>query len=133
MSRFGVRRRLRGFFAGADEPQAPAQLTVRFLTVDGREEEVRCASGQTLRVAAQGLRVPILTRCADGRCGGCVVEILDGAGLDEADVAEVAALRDNPTGRSTNPPKHRLACRARLEGEGVSARLLSVWTLEDIL
>jgi ferredoxin len=81
-------------------------VTVRFLP-EGREVQV--SRGATLISAVRGAGLPLASACrAEGLCGRCGVEVVDGAGaLSPEDQDEQRAKR-----RNRIDPRMRLACRA---------------------
>ncbi|MCZ6463323.1 MAG: 2Fe-2S iron-sulfur cluster-binding protein [Proteobacteria bacterium] len=81
------------------------EFEIRFLPSDRR---VRVARGTTLLDAAQRAGLPVASACgADGVCGRCGLEILEGAAsLSPASDWEERVKRDNRVA-----PALRLACR----------------------
>ena len=90
-------------------------VTVRFLP-DGRE--VRVPRGASLLAAVRSAGLPLASACrAEGLCGRCGVEIVEGAdALSPEDAEEQRAKRRNRV-----DPRMRLACRARVH-ESVALR-----------
>ncbi|MCB9745558.1 MAG: 2Fe-2S iron-sulfur cluster binding domain-containing protein [Alphaproteobacteria bacterium] len=115
----------------SDPDEERVRLTL--LPPAGEAMEVQVPAGTLLADASAASARPILTRCEDGRCGGCVVEDLGGVGLSAPDAAERDALALNGTERAFTPPRERLACHARVEGAGARVQLRALWTPEDIL
>lgn len=81
------------------------ELEIRFLPSDRR---VRVAPGTTLLDAARRAGLPVASACgADGVCGRCGLEIVEGAAtLPEPSAWEERVKRDNRVA-----PALRLACR----------------------
>ena len=132
MSRFHIRRRLKGMISGRSERQEDPVWSVELELPDGRTERVRAEHRYTLVMASQTLDTPIATACPDGGCGLCRVDILSGEGeLSEVLDAELEGFRQ---GQGRDPePGERLACHARVEGDGVRVKVHEVWTLEEQL
>ena len=133
MTRWHLRDRVRkrvGRWMGR-APQAVERIEVTFVLPDGSERTVPTEPAYTLHMASQLLETPIHTPCPDGACGDCRVRIL--AGLEslrppsqaEADLL-LKALGPDPD------PAIRLACHARLTGNGVRVQVDRIWRLEDV-
>ena len=90
-------------------------VTVRFLP-EGREVQV--PRGTRLISAVRSAGLPLASACgADGLCGRCGLEIVDGAGaLSPEDADEQRAKRRNRV-----DPRMRLACRTRVR-ENITLR-----------
>ena len=97
---------------------------------DGVRVEVETEAHYTLHMASQMLETPIENGCPDGHCGGCLVDIIEGGGMQEISDRELTVIRDE----HKREPKdnERLACHARVLGPGVEVRVHRVWSLEDI-
>ena len=133
MSRFQIRKRLRGMFSGSSKPKYQT-YTVTYILPDGSEQHVKAEEKYNLLMASQSLPSPISTgrraggTCPDGKCALCRVEIEDIAGLSPMDDYEKQSLEDyvNGTpheGRAREPgepikPNTRLACQVRIIGDG---------------
>lgn len=129
MTPFGIRRRLWGLLTDPSEER----VTLTLISPEGEPMDLRLPPGTTLADASAASPRPILTRCEDGRCGGCVVDDLAGVGLSAPEPAEIEALADNAALQVYSPPRERLACKARVEADGARVQLRALWTLEDIL
>jgi len=132
MSRFGIRRRLKAKLGrgGQAEPEQDERFTVLFELPDGARIEVETEAHYTLHMASQMLETPIEVGCPDGHCGGCLVDIIEGAGMQAMSDRELTVIRDEHK-RDPNEVE-RLACHARVLGPGVEVRVHKVWSLEDI-
>jgi len=131
---WGIRSKLRGavsgLVGGSRGGTAPAteQLRVKLLLPDGTEHEVRCEERYTLVMASQTLDTPIATGCPDGQCGGCQVEVLEGAqALLAPSAAEQKLLSEKHAGKANA----RLACHAKVIGSGARVKVQSVWSMES--
>jgi ferredoxin len=130
MTPFGLRNRLKQALGrgAAASPVADESLSVRFVLPDGKEHEVRCEPKYTLVMASQTIDTPIATGCPDGHCGGCNVDVLDGASaLQAASAAEQKLLDEKWASR----PGTRLACHAKVVGSGVRVRVHTVWSMDQ--
>ena len=74
-------------------------------------QSVDASTASTLLEAIQNHGVEISLGCESGRCGVCMVEVVDGQ-LETASEEETSLLQamDADSG-------HRLACQARLQGD----------------
>jgi ferredoxin len=127
---FGLRNRLKQALGrGAAEPRAASDtLEVRFVLPDGKEHAVRCEPRYTLVMASQTIDTPIATGCPDGHCGGCNVDVLEGASaLAPATGAEQKLLDEKWASR----PGTRLACHAKVVGNGAKLRVHTVWSMDQ--
>ena len=132
VSRFGIRRRLRGLMK--KEPTEIVRHSVTYVLPDGSEQVVQAEEGYSLLMASQALPAPISTgrraggTCPDGGCALCRVDVLDPTGLSPKRDREVAVIdafvRGDPhEGNPREPgppasPSTRLACHTRIEGSG---------------
>lgn len=130
MTPFGIRNRLKQAL-GRGAPgarQDEEALTVRFVLPDGKEHEVRCEPKYTLVMASQTIDTPIATGCPDGHCGGCNVDVLEGAaGLASPSAAEQKLIDEKWSTR----PGTRLACHAKVVGSGTKVRVHSIWSMDQ--
>ena len=80
----------------------------------GRGRSVRVAAGTSLIEAVRAAGLPIASACgADGLCGRCGVEVVEGdAGLAAETAEEASAKR-----RNRIAPSLRLACRVAVESD----------------
>lgn len=86
-------------------------VTVRFLP-DGRE--VRVARGATLLDAARSAGMPLASACgADGLCGRCGLEVVEGLARLPAEDADEQRSKQ----RNRVDARLRLACRVRLAAD----------------
>jgi ferredoxin len=127
MTPWGIRNRIKHIIGGAPaRSSADEQISVRMVLPTGKEHEVLCEPKYTLVMASQTLETPISTGCPDGACGGCTVEVLDGAGLAAPSAAEKRILDE----KWKDKPTWRLACHARVTGPGARVKVHSVWTMD---
>ena len=129
MSRLGIRRRLRSFL-GKDSA-SPVQTTgIRFRLPDGTEQDVEVEANYTLAMASQLLESPVDQGCPDGECGGCVVDILEGAvSLKPTSDREKTAYKMKY--EQLMPDGERLACHARIAESGAVVAIRRVWRLDE--
>jgi ferredoxin len=96
---------------------APMTVTVRFLP-EGREVQV--PRGARLISAVRRAGLPLASACgAEGLCGRCGVEIVDGSET----LSPEAADEQRAKRRNRIDPRMRLACRTRVR-ENVTLRAL---------
>ena len=87
MSRFGIRRKLRGLMGQSSKPTYQT-YRVTYVLPDGTRQVVE-AEERHFANGLQSLPSPIGTgrraggTCPDGRCALCQVEVLDSSGLTE--------------------------------------------------
>jgi ferredoxin len=127
---FGLRNRLKQALGrGGSAPRAESDsLAVRFVLPNGGEHEVRCEPRYTLVMASQTIDTPIATGCPDGHCGGCNVDVLEGASaLAPASAAEQKLLDEKWAAR----PGTRLACHAKVAASGAKVRVHTVWSMDQ--
>lgn len=133
MSRFGIRRKLRGLMGQSSKPTYQT-YRVTYVLPDGTRQVVEAEERYNLLMASQSLPAPIGTgrraggTCPDGRCALCQVEILDISGLTEMNDYERESLdgfvAGTPhEGRERQPgapygPNTRLACQVKIIGDG---------------
>lgn len=129
MTPFGLRKRLKSALGLAGRPEMVSAHRVTFVLPDGSEHGVDAEARYTLVMASQTLETPIATECPDGHCGHCVVEVVAGGGaLAPASVAEVDAY--TKANKRAPTPADRLACHARVVGDGARVKINRVWTME---
>ena len=133
MSRFKLRKRLRGLLSGSSKPKYQT-YTVTYILPDGTEQKVEAEEKYNLLMASQSLPAPIGTgrraggTCPDGKCALCRVEIEDDTGLSALGEYEEKSMSDYVKGtphegRPREPgepltPRTRLACQVRIIGDG---------------
>jgi len=133
MSRFGIRKRLKGLIGGKQRPSIP-YYSLTYVLPDGTEQVVEAEEKYSILMASQALPSSIGTgrraggQCPDGRCALCRVEIADATGLSDMDDYEQRSLNDYVKGtphegREREPgepltPNTRLACQARIIADG---------------
>ena len=147
MSRFQIRKRLKGFLGGSTKPKYQT-YTVTYLLPDGTQQRVEAEEKYNLLMASQSLPSPIGTgrraggTCPDGKCALCRVEIEDTTGLSPMGEYEKQSLDDyilgTPhEGRERQPgkpstPKTRLACQVRIIGDGGVVRVPALVDFEAL-
>ena len=133
MSRFGIRKRLKGILGGKSRAPIP-YFSITYILPDGTEKVVQAEERYSILMASQSLPSSIGTgrraggQCPDGRCALCRVEIEDATGLSTMDDYERKSLEDYVLGtphegREREPgepltPRTRLSCQARIIGDG---------------
>lgn len=129
MTPFGLRKRLKSALGLGGRSERVAAHKVTFVFPTGAEQVAEAEDRYTLVMASQSLETPIATECPDGQCGGCAIDVLGGSdALAPAKVAEVEAFTK---GQKRAPgPADRLACHARVVGDGARIGVKRVWTLE---
>ncbi len=132
MTPWGLRAKLKGavggLVGGRGGAAAVEQVRVRVVLPSGVESEVRCEPRYTLVMATQTLDTPIATGCPDGTCGGCDVDVLEGGdALLPPSAAEQRLLTEKHAGRSGK----RLACHAKVVGDGAKVRVHKVWSMDS--
>lgn len=127
MTPFGIRKKIKTFLGvpqtGGATPDPMYKLS--FVMPDGKEREVRAEQRYTLVMASQSLETPIATGCPDGHCGNCAVDVISGAGLAPPTEAEAKILAEKAK------PGQRLACHARVIGDGAKVKVYSVWSMDN--
>jgi ferredoxin len=130
---WGIRSRVKGLVQGAlGKPGSTRveseQVRVRMVLPDGSAHDVACEPRYTLVMASQSIETPIATGCPDGQCGGCNVDVLDGAdALLPPAAAETKLLSEKHGGRANV----RLACHAKVGGSGAVVKVHNVWRMEN--
>ena len=128
MTPFGLRKRLKTAL-GLGGRAETAVFHVTFVMPGGRERVTEAEDRYTLVMASQTLETPIATECPDGHCGGCAVEVI--GGVDALSPAKPAEVEAYTKGQKRAPgASERLACHARVQGEGARVRVKRVWTME---
>jgi ferredoxin len=134
MTPWGLRSRVKGLVQGALGRPGTArgtdadQIRVRLVLPDGAQHEVTCEPRYTLVMASQTLDTPIATGCPDGQCGGCNVDVLEGAdALLPPSAAEQKLLTEKHAARANV----RLACHAKVVGNGATVKVHNVWRMES--
>ncbi len=133
MTPWGIRSRVKGLVQGAlGKPGSTRveseQVRVRMVLPDGSAHDVACEPRYTLVMASQSIETPIATGCPDGQCGGCNVDVLDGAdALLPPAAAETKLLSEKHGGRANV----RLACHAKVGGSGAVVKVHNVWRMEN--
>ncbi len=126
MTPWGIRAKLKSALGRPTGAPVIEQVALCFVLPDGTEHPTRCEAKYTLVMASQTLDTPIATGCPDGHCGGCVVDVIEGAGLLAPSPAEQRVLTEKKI-----PADQRLACHAKVGGDGVKVRIREVWTIES--
>ena len=126
MTPWGLRNKLKGALGRPVGPPAIERVGLTFVMPDGSEHAVSCEARYTLVMASQTLDTPIATGCPDGRCGGCLVDVLDNTGLLPPSPAESRVIEEKQI-----PGGQRLACHTKVGGSGARLRVREVWTIES--
>ncbi len=134
MTPWGIRSRVKGLVQGAlgktggTRTEQDEQVRVRIVLPDGTSHEVACEPRYTLVMASQSIETPIATGCPDGQCGGCNVDVLEGADALLPPAAAETKLLAEKHGSRANV---RLACHAKVVGSGAVVKVHSVWSMEN--
>ena len=130
MSRFGIRKRLKGMIGGgvSRAPQI-VQCEVTFVLPDGSEHSVIAEEHYTLVMASQALPSPIQTGCPDGGCGTCRVEVLSDLGLSPMGDAEREVIEKNVKEEGAI----RLGCHTKIRGSGAKIRVFELFDFASVL
>jgi ferredoxin len=146
MSRFGLRKKLKGFI------KSPKPTIVRhkivYILPDGTEQIVEAEERYNILMASQSLPSPIGTGrraggpCPDGGCGSCQVEIIDSTGLTPMTESELETLDsyvagEPHEGRPREPGEPyksntRLACYAKIIGPGARVAVRDLVDFEKL-
>lgn len=127
MTPWGIRKKIKSLVGGGAAGAAQdEQLSLTIVLPDGKEHTVSAEPRYTLVMASQTLETPIATGCPDGACGGCTVEVLDPAGIGQPSAAEQQLLDE----KWKDKPNFRLACHARVVGNGGRIKAMSVWSMD---
>jgi ferredoxin len=147
MSRFGIRKKLRGLLG---ETQRAEIVThpITYVLPDGTEMVVEAEDRYNVLMASENLPSPIGTgrraggACPDGRCGLCRVDQIDGTGLSPLSDREKEVMDDFAKGvehegrpREAGPPREedsRLACHCRIIGPGGRIQVLELMDFDGI-
>ena len=129
MTPWGIRNRIKGALGrGPSTSTRTEHVTLRIVLPGGAEHEVRCEPRYTLVMASQTLETPIGTGCPDGHCGGCNVDVLEGAdSLLPPTPAEQKILDEKWAGKKST----RLACHAKLASSGAKIKVFNVWSMDN--
>jgi ferredoxin len=124
---WGIRNKIRSALGRSGRSSEPEQVSLTIVLPTGAERTVTCEPRYTLVMASQTLETPIATGCPDGHCGGCNVDVLDGAdALVPPSPAEQRILDEKWKGK----PNVRLACHAKVQSSGAKIKTLNVWTID---
>lgn len=127
MTPWGIRKKIKSLVGGA-APERDEQYSVQLVLPDGSQHTVQCEPRYTLVMASQAIDTPIATGCPDGACGNCNVEVLDGgSALAPPTVAEQKILDE----KWKHKPGTRLACHAKVVGNGAKVKVNNVWTMSS--
>ena len=125
MTPWGIRSKIKSALGrGSGQKAGGETLTLTMVLPDGSEHPVNAEHRYTLVMASQSLETPIATGCPDGHCGGCVVDVVSGAGLSEPTDNEAKLLKEKAK------PGQRLACHARVVGSGAKVKVTTVWSMD---
>ena len=135
MTPFGIRKKLKGLL-GLDHlagrsSAGPAEIpryTVSFVLPDGNGYQAQAKEGDSLVLTSGRGSDPIASACADGTCGTCRVDVLEGDGqLTPETEREVKTKAEHNIAR-----EQRLGCQAGVLGEGVKVRIVNVFGQEPV-
>ena len=130
MSRFGLRKKFRGLISKPEQP-ITRSFNLELTLPEGEVHTVTAEPKYTLVMASQSLETPIEVGCPDGNCGGCAVDVTCGDGISGPTEREMALLLEHHEG--SDPSHVRLACHARVIGDGARVTVRKVWSMEDAL
>ena len=146
MSRFGLRKKLKGLFG--QQRREIVRYSITYILPDGTEKTVEAEERYNLLMASQTLPSPIGTGrraggpCVDGGCGSCRVEVLNPAGLTPMTEGEKATLDayvagDPHEGREREPGEPyteftRLACYTKVVGSGARVQVAELVDFEAL-
>ena len=147
MSRFGIRKKLKGMLGLGKGPEI-STCSITFVLPDGTERRLDVEQHYSLLMAADAHGITISTgrraggTCPDGRCGLCRVQVVDGAGLSDMKEAEDLAIdahvRGDPhEGRPRKPgpprlPNHRLGCHTKIRDSGARIQIEALFDPDTI-
>jgi ferredoxin len=147
MSRFGIRKKLKGLLGDTGRPEIITH-PITYILPDGTEKLVQAEDRYNVLMASESLPSPIGTGrraggpCPDGRCGLCRVKQVDGAGLSPLSDMEKQTMDDFAGGtahegrpREPGPPREadsRLACHCRIIGPGARIQVLELMDFDGI-
>ena len=148
MTRFGIRKKLRGLTRRGKSEPTVIRHSVTFILPDGSEKVVDTEEGYDLLMTSQWLPAPISTGrragspCIDGACGACRVEALDQTGLKPLSDTEIAVMESHTRGephegrpREAAPPRTqytRLACHCRVKAPGARVKVAALVDYEAL-
>lgn len=146
MSRFGIRKRLKGMLGSSQQEIVRHQVT--FILPDGAERTLQVEEHYSLLMAADANDITISTgrraggTCPDGLCGLCRVELVDDSGISPMTEYEKKTMDDHVAGtphegRSREPgppltPRTRLGCHAKILGSGSRIQILALFDPDTI-
>jgi len=130
MSRFGFRKKLKGLISKPEQVQREL-FEVEMTLPEGSVHTIKSEPKYTLVMASQSLDNPIAIGCPDGNCGGCAVDVTCGDGISTPSDKELALLAEHH--KESDPADVRLACHARVVGNGISITVRNVWSMEEAL
>ncbi|MGB0639548.1 MAG: hypothetical protein ACPGTU_09450 [Myxococcota bacterium] len=146
MSRFGIRKKLRGMLDSKSSEIIRHPVT--YILPDGSSQVVHAEEGYDLLMASQALPSPISTGrraggpCPDGGCGLCRVDVLDATGLSDQKDRERGTIEAHVRGdmhegreREAGPPATeftRLACHVRIQGGGGRVQVPELFDYDSI-
>ena len=148
MSRFGIRKKLRGLVLGEGKRTEIVTHAITYVLPDSAEITIEAEDRYNVLMASEQLPSPIGTGrraggpCPDGRCGLCRVKELDGTGLSPLSEMEKEVMDDFAAGtphegrpREPGPVREedsRLACHTRIVGPGGRIQVLELMDFDGI-
>lgn len=146
MSRFRIRKKLKGLLTGP--PQEIVRHQVTFILPEGTERTLHVEEHYSLLMAADTNDITISTgrraggTCPDGLCGLCRVELVDDSGISAMTEYEKKTMDDHVAGtphegreREPGPPltpSTRLGCHAKIIGPGGKVQILALFNPDSI-
>ena len=128
MSRFGIRKKLRGVLGGRKKEIIKHEVT--FVLPDGTEKTLAAEEGYTIAMATQFLPSPMETGCPDGFCGQCTVELLIDEGVNPPSAGEQKVLHEHHPNAADNL---RLGCHAKIVGPGAKIKIFRLFDFETMV
>ena len=148
MSRFGIRKRLRGRLGLGPTGREIVRYRITYILPDGSEQEVEAEERYSVLMASQALPAPISTgrraggTCPDGLCAQCRIDVVDASGLSPMTDAERTSMQMLADGkphegrsREKGPPitdTARLACHAKIVGDGARVKVAALFDHDSV-
>ena len=148
MSRFGIRKRLRGLVEGKSTRDTYVTHALTYVLPDGSEKIIEAEDRYNVLMASEALPAPISTGrraggpCVDGLCGLCRIKMIDETGISPLSEMEKRAMDECAAGlphegrkREPGPPVEadsRLACHCRIVGPGGRVQVLELMDFDGI-
>ncbi len=146
MSRFGIRKKLKGLLGNAQQEIVRHEIT--YILPDGVEQTLMVEEHYSLLMAADANNITISTgrraggTCPDGLCGLCRVQVVNTTGLSTLSQYEQQAMDDQVAGtphegRNREPgaplvPGTRLGCHTKILGSGAIVQIPALFDPNSI-